>query len=68
MNTEINNETVTETKEQVPAIRTDSVVAYLTQLSTGLGQLIVGLNTIVTDLNTQVANINATLQKDSTNG
>jgi hypothetical protein len=68
MNTEINNETVTETKEQVPAIRTDSVVAYLTQLSTSLNQLVTGLNTIVTDLNMQVDNINATLKKDTTNG
>jgi hypothetical protein len=65
MNTETNTET--ETKEQVPAIRTDSVVAYLSQLSAGLSQLASGMNTIVMDLNMQVDNINASLKKETTN-
>lgn len=60
MNTETNNETAPETKEQVPAIRTDSVVAYL-------GQLAAGLSAIVSDLNMQIDTITASLQKDTTN-
>jgi hypothetical protein len=51
-------ETVTEpTKDQnVPAIRSDSVAAYLSQLSAAL-------NNIATDINMQVANITAGMSK-----
>jgi hypothetical protein len=51
-----------ETKEQtVPAIRSDSVVTYLSNLSAAL-------NSITADLSMQIANINATMNKtDATN-
>lgn len=57
------------TKDQnVPAIRSDSVVAYLSQLSSAL-------TNIATDLNNQIANITATMsnvtnasEKENSNG
>jgi len=54
-------ETVTEpTKDQnVPAIRSDSVVAYLSQLSSAL-------TNIATDLNMQIASITAGMNKPTT--
>lgn len=53
--------TTMETKEQtVPAIRSDSVVAYLSNLSAAL-------NSITADLSMQIANINATMNKTETN-
>lgn len=52
--------TTMETKEQtVPAIRSDSVVAYLSNLSAAL-------NSITADLSMQIANINATMNKTET--
>lgn len=58
----MNTETTTmETKEQtVPAIRSDSVVAYLSNLSAAL-------NSITADLSMQIANINATMNKTEDN-
>lgn len=57
----MSTETVTEpTKDQnVPAIRSDSVVAYLSQLSAAL-------TNIATDINMQVANITAGITKPTT--
>jgi hypothetical protein len=54
-------ETVTEaTKDQtVPAIRSDSVVAYLSNLSAAL-------TNIATDINMQVANITTGMTKTDT--
>jgi hypothetical protein len=51
----MNNET--STKDQtVPAIRSDSVVAYLSTLSAAL-------TNVASDINAQVANITATMTK-----
>ena len=64
----MSTETTTEpTKDQnVPAIRSDSVVAYLSQVASAL-------TNIATDINVQIANITAgmskpTIDKENTNG
>lgn len=54
--------TTTPAQEMVPAIRSDSVVAYLSGLASGL-------SAIVNDLNMQVAQITESMKKDNnTNG
>jgi cell fate (sporulation/competence/biofilm development) regulator YlbF (YheA/YmcA/DUF963 family) len=54
-------ETQTATQEQVPAIRSDSVVAYLSGMASAL-------SAIVNDLNTQVAQITESMNKEPKNG
>ena len=51
--------TTTPAQEMVPAIRSDSVVAYLSGLASGL-------SAIVNDLNMQVAQITDAMKKDNT--
>ena len=51
--------TTTPAQEMVPAIRSDSVVAYLSGLASGL-------SAIVNDLNMQVAQITYAMKKDNT--
>jgi hypothetical protein len=51
--------TTTPAQETVPAIRSDSVVAYLSGLASGL-------SAIVNDLNMQVAQITEAMNKDNT--
>jgi hypothetical protein len=57
--TETINGTVTPAQEMVPAIRSDSVVAYLSGLASGL-------SAIVNDLNMQVNQITSEMNKDKT--
>ncbi len=57
--TETIDGTVTPAQEMVPAIRSDSVVAYLSGLASGL-------SAIVNDLNMQVKQINESMNKDTT--
>jgi len=52
-------EVTTPAQEMVPAIRSDSVVAYLSGLASGL-------SAIVNDLNMQVAQITDAMKKDET--
>lgn len=56
---EVTSATTTPAQEMVPAIRSDSVVAYLSGLASGL-------SAIVNDLNTQVAQITDAMKKDET--
>lgn len=56
---EVTNATTTPAQEMVPAIRSDSVVAYLSGLASGL-------SAIVNDLNMQVAQITEAMNKDNT--
>ena len=59
---EVISATTTPAQEMVPAIRSDSVVAYLSGLASGL-------SAIVNDLNMQVAQITESMKKDNnTNG
>lgn len=51
--------TITPAQEMVPAIRSDSVVAYLSGLASGL-------SAIVNDLNMQVNQITSEMNKDKT--
>ena len=51
--------TITPAQEMVPAIRSDSVVAYLSGLASGL-------SAIVNDLNMQVNQITTEMNKDKT--
>jgi len=51
--------TTTPAQEMVPAIRSDSVVAYLSGLASGL-------SAIVNDLNMQVKQITEAMNKDTT--
>jgi hypothetical protein len=53
------SESTTPAQEMVPAIRSDSVVAYLSGLATGL-------SAIVNDLNMQVNQITGEMNKDKT--
>ena len=57
--TETIDGTVTPAQEMVPAIRSDSVVAYLSGLASGL-------SAIVNDLNMQVNQITGEMNKDKT--
>lgn len=57
--TETTDSTVTPAQEMVPAIRSDSVVAYLSGLASGL-------TAIVNDLNMQVNQITSEMNKDKT--
>jgi len=52
-------EVTTPAQEMVPAIRSDSVVAYLSGLASGL-------SAIVNDLNMQVNQITSEMNKDKT--
>jgi hypothetical protein len=56
---EVTSATTTPAQEMVPAIRSDSVVAYLSGLASGL-------SAIVNDLNMQVAQITDAMKKDNT--
>jgi hypothetical protein len=56
---EVTAATTTPAQEMVPAIRSDSVVAYLSGLASGL-------SAIVNDLNMQVAQITDAMKKDET--
>jgi hypothetical protein len=56
---EVISATTTPAQEMVPAIRSDSVVAYLSGLASGL-------SAIVNDLNMQVAQITDAMKKDNT--
>lgn len=56
---EVTSATTTPAQEMVPAIRSDSVVAYLSGLASGL-------SAIVNDLNMQVAQITESMKKDNT--
>ena len=56
---EVISATTTPAQEMVPAIRSDSVVAYLSGLASGL-------SAIVNDLNMQVAQITDAMKKDET--
>jgi hypothetical protein len=56
---EVTSATTTPAQEMVPAIRSDSVVAYLSGLASGL-------SAIVNDLNMQVAQITDAMKKDET--
>jgi hypothetical protein len=53
------SESTTPAQEMVPAIRSDSVVAYLSGLASGL-------SAIVNDLNAQVAQITESMTKKDT--
>jgi len=55
----VTNATTTPAQEMVPAIRSDSVVAYLSGLASGL-------SAIVNDLNMQVKQITEAMNKDTT--
>jgi hypothetical protein len=57
--TETIDGTVTPAQEMVPAIRSDSVVAYLSGLASGL-------SAIVNDLNMQVKTISESMTKKDT--
>ena len=57
--TDTTDSTVTPAQEMVPAIRSDSVVAYLSGLASGL-------TAIVNDLNMQVNQITSEMNKDKT--
>jgi hypothetical protein len=57
--TETIDGTATPAQEMVPAIRSDSVVAYLSGLASGL-------SAIVNDLNAQVAQITESMTKKDT--
>jgi hypothetical protein len=62
MSTETETVEGSTAQEMVPAIRSDSVVAYLSGLASGL-------SAIVNDLNMQVAQITESMKKDNnTNG
>jgi len=55
----VNEATTTPAQEMVPAIRSDSVVAYLSGLASGL-------SAIVNDLNMQVNQLTNEINKDKT--